>query len=271
MTSMGYNEARWRLRESPLVYVLAQVVISPVMLMSEYIPKIQEELRKNGFPRFQENQIQEIALIQQQQVQTRTSTRWIFLSADGQEAIVVSNGFIVLETSNYATFENFLGKLRLATEIIDSAVDISLAERLGLRYVDLIQPKSDETFSDYLNPGLVGLPEERKGTERISHSVESRDKTNIGGQLIVRLLQSSRGGFLPPDLEAPHLTFNNKPPADAVTSILDIDHFINLQEEFAPAKLLEVMWQLHGFTKQTFETAVTKQALEKWGKEELEG
>ena len=268
---MGYNEARWRLRESPLVYVLAQVVISPVMLMQGYIPKIQEDLRRNGFPRFQENQIQEITLIQPQQLQTRTSTRWIFLSADGQEAIVVSNGFIVLETSNYDTFDRFLEKLQLATEVIDSAVNLGLVERLGLRYIDLIHPKDNETFSDYLNPGLLGLPEERHGIRRTTHLVESRDQTEIGGQLIVRLLQSSRGKFLPPDLEAPHLTFNKKPPPDAVTSTLDIDHFKDLQEEFASAKLSEVMWQLHGFTKQTFETAVTEQALEKWGKEDLEG
>jgi uncharacterized protein (TIGR04255 family) len=262
-------EPRWRLREAPLVYVLGQVVISPVLQMKEYIPKIQEELRKHGYPRFQENQIQDV--IFGPQPQARVSSRWIFLNANSQESVIISNEFIALETSAYDTFEKFAKELVSVIEIVHKIVSIALIERTGLRYVNLIQPKQQETFGDYIYSGLLGLPENKTGANRLISQYELRDQSDIGGQLIVRFIQTKGAGFLPPDLEANHLNF--KPEFQLNSSLtkglLDIDHLVMSQMQFNPIDLSKTMWKLHRWTKQAFETSVVSKALEKWGREDI--
>jgi uncharacterized protein (TIGR04255 family) len=263
------NESRWRLLNGPLVYVLAQVVISPILQMKQYIPEIQEELRKGGYPRFQEDQIQDV--IFGPQPQTRMSLRWTFLDAGGHNSVVISNNFIVLETSAYQTFEKFAEDLGKVLSVVNKFAQISLVERIGLRYVNLIRPNQNELLDDYLYSGLLGLPNNREGTKRLISQYESRDQSDIGGEIIVRLLQATGKGFLPPDLEVNHLTFSIRDPhqENELKGILDIDHFLIAQSEFNSKRLVESIWQLHKWTKQAFEISVTPSALKAWGKEDI--
>jgi uncharacterized protein (TIGR04255 family) len=263
------DESRWRLRKGPLVYVLAQVVISPILQMRQYIPDIQEELRKSGYPRFQEDQIQDVLF--SPQPQTRISSKWTFLDISGHNSVIISNNFVVLETSAYQTFEKFAENLDKVLNVVNKFAQISLVERIGLRYVNLIRPNQNESLDDYLHSGLLGLPTNREGTKRLISQYESRDQSDIGGQIIVRLLQVAGEGFLPPDLEANHLKFEIGNPIriGETKGILDIDHFLITQSEFNSKQLVESIWQLHSWTKQAFETSVTPEALKTWGQEDI--
>jgi uncharacterized protein (TIGR04255 family) len=269
MGAVSSDKSRWRLRKAPLVYVLGQVVISPVLQMKEYIPKIQEELRKRGYPRFQENQIQDV--IFGPQPQARVSSRWIFLSTNNQESVIISNEFIALETSAYDTFEKFVEELINVVEIVHRIVKIALVERIGLRYVNLIQPNQNEAFDDYIYSGLLGLPENGTGINRLISQYELRDQSDSGGQLIVRFIQTKGVGFLPPDLEASHLSFKPEFQSNSgvTKGILDIDHLLMSQVDFNSSELSKTMWELHKWTKQAFETAITDEALKRWGKEDI--
>ena len=51
-----------KLHKSPLVMVLAQVRISHVAKMGDYVDDVQERLRRSGFPRFEEGRGHEILL-----------------------------------------------------------------------------------------------------------------------------------------------------------------------------------------------------------------
>src|SRR5262249_51958952 len=41
-----------KLKHAPVVTIIGQVRFSPVLSMESYLPKIQEELRKKGFPKY---------------------------------------------------------------------------------------------------------------------------------------------------------------------------------------------------------------------------
>lgn len=251
-----------RLARSPLVLVLAQVRILPVLKMEEFLPSLQESLRHRGLPKFSESVSQGIVF--GPDIKTRTERRWLFSSRDGKETAVVGESFVSLMTSRYEVFEAFVERLRLLLEVVHGAAQPSGTERLGLRYVDLIRPAADESLDQYLVGGLLGLPAESLGARRQTFRFESLAATPIG-QLRVGLWQASDGAVLPPDLPPGDVRLDVEVAAGETVTLLDIDSFAAQEQDFEPARLCDGMWGLHEFADRAFRAAVTPLALERWG------
>ncbi|NOZ79924.1 MAG: TIGR04255 family protein, partial [Acidobacteria bacterium] len=182
-----------KLRNSPLVMVLAQVRFAPVLQMAEYVPALQESLRHKGCPRFEAQTIREIVF--GPQVKVKEAERWVFANAKNTEAVVLSKDFVVLETNRYTVFEDFANRLETILEILGTEVELSLAHRLGLRFVDMILPRDGEDLQEYLRPQLHGLKPQDLGVEELLNQFESRGRTTEG-QLVIRLHQNTQGAFL---------------------------------------------------------------------------
>lgn len=255
-----------KLMKSPLVVVLAQVRISPVLQMETYIPRIQERLRHKAFPAFRPSKIQEFNLLPDGKAQVVSTDRWIFAEKDRRTAVVIAPDFVVLETSRYDVFDTFSDSFEVVLREIGDVVGIAFAERIGLRYIDLIRSAEGEELTDYLNPGLKGLSAVELETDRLLHRYEATGATKAG-QLVVRLFQTTQGGVLPPDLVPGDVELGNiQPVPNERVSILDIDHFSVTQRDYDPAKLVDDMWTLHDASDKAFRAAVTPKALERWGK-----
>lgn len=252
-----------KLHEAPLVLVLAQVVISPVLKMQDFIREIQEELRTHGFPRFLEGQVQEVLFRPNIAPVVSSSTKWTFLSKDGRDAVVVTERSIVLEASKYDDFESFAKQLQSIIEAIDKVVRIVLSERLGLRYVNLIRINDGETFNQYLHQGLLGLSHQLLDVNTMLHRCESVASTAVGN-LTIRLQQENSGTFLPPDLDAFELAFDIDLRAGETVCILDIDHYSIKPRDFLASTIVEEMWQLHWHVEKAFKASVTPEALKAW-------
>jgi uncharacterized protein (TIGR04255 family) len=254
-----------RLKSSPLVYVLAQVVISPILTMQEYIPAIQERLRRKGYVKYKQAPTQEI--IFGSQIQVSLLNRWIFSSKDDRKAIVITPNFIVIETTDYETFDTFILAIAEVLTIIQEITQVSLSERIGLRYVDVIRVEEGQMFSDYLHPGLLGISADQFGASKSLYRFETNALTPVG-QLVLRLFQSDNASYLPPDINMESvispLTINK----DETITVLDIDHF-SVQRDFIPSDLIESMWELHDYTDRAFKAAVTPKALQFWKAENV--
>lgn len=255
-----------KLTRSPLVVVLAQVKISPVLQMKDYIPRIQEVLRRNDFPRFRENVVQEVLF--GPEIKTGTRQRWLFSTEGQTETVVLASDFIVLECSRYTVFEKFAERLEWILEIVRKEVEVALSDRIGLRYVYLIRPSPNELMFEYLKPGLAGLPAKDLGAERLLYRLETIAKTPQG-QLVLRVLQTDDGTFLPPGIERTDLSFDIQIGAEELVTILDIDHFSIDERDFKPPELVGDFWKLHDYTDRAFRAAVTPHALSRWEAEEL--
>ncbi len=261
---MQRNQIRLRLKNSPLVMVLAQVRISPILKMGEYVPALQEQLRHEGYPRFRAEQVQEVDFGPQPRFTQRE--RWLFADKDNREAVVLAQDFVALETNRYDCFEDFSARLAKVLRIVGTAVGASLSERLGLRYVDLILPAAGETLDEYLQSKLHGLRAGELAIEKVLNRFEARGVTGVG-QLVVRLHQNESGAFLPPDLMPAELTPSRVVEKGQIITLLDIDHFSEQSKDYDPPALVEAMWQLHEYTEKAFMSSVTPLALERWGKE----
>lgn len=250
-----------KLEKSPLVLTLAQVRFSPVLQMKEYLPRIQEVLRKDGFPNFRENVVQE--LLFGQSIKTERRERWLFSNKGQTETVVLTRDFVVLECSRYEVFDKFVERFRSVLDLIATEVETELSNRLGLRYVNLIRPEGEESVFDYLKPGLTGLPAAELGADSLLYRFESVAKTSEG-QLALRVLQTEDGTFLPPGLDQSDLAFDVEVHAGDLVTTLDIDHFSAEERDFDPSALLEEFWKLHEYTDRAFRAAVTEHAMRQW-------
>ena len=243
---------------------LAQVRISHVAKMGDYIDDVQERLRRSGFPRFEEGRAHEILLRPGLQPEIREHTRWEFQNKERSAAIIVMQNAIVLHTNSYDTFDQFAKSLRLALEVIGDAAKPALVERLGLRYVDLIRPDAGESWTAYLKQGLHGLQPESIGMTGGLQRHETIGTTKAG-QLVIRCVQSTDGAFLPADMLPSTLDYSRVTviPGELVT-LLDLDHFSPATRDFDVDQVMIAMWELHENLDVSFREAVTEHALIKW-------
>lgn len=255
------------LADSPLVYVLVQVRFSAVESIQKYVPEVQDQLRKKGFPRFIEGKIQDVRLSPLEPPEVKTVPRFEFQNKSGTAGIVLTKGFMSYHVSRYTTFEDFSSELLTAIEVVHGIVGLGLIERVGLRFVDLIRLKEGEKLSDYVDQGLLGLnPEKFQANSPI---VTFRMLTRTpAGVLAIRFTQRDDGVFLPPDLQPSTLDHGpmDVQPGELV-SFLDFDHFIQFDKtgpDFTPDGIVDMLWKLHDTTDLAFRAATTANAMRAW-------
>lgn len=255
----------FHLHRAPLIYVVAQVIFSEVVAIEKYVPEIQESLRHKGFPRFLRGQVQEIAFQPDGSPKFSMRDRFEFQNKEGSLGIVLQTKSVAVQTNSYSTYEIFEEQIKTALMVVHRVVNIGLSERLGLRYVNLIRLGSGEKWSDYLNPGVLGLDANSVGVSHWNSRSEFVGPTNVGN-LAVRCSQS--GQPIPPDLVISG-TLSNPPtlaPGEIGTT-LDFDHYVEKSSDFKVSAVISTFEQLHEKLDVVFATAVTPQALFKWGKE----
>lgn len=266
MSSEALREGPKRvLSKAPLVLVLAQVRFSPLMAMGDYISKIQDALRRSGYPINNTTQVQEISFGVQAAPKSSVTWRWEFLSKERTYSVVVNQGFVVVQTSAYTDFDEFHERVVQAAEIISNVVGGLLVTRVGLRYVDLIRPREQDTWDQYVQAGLRGFTGKHYVDPPLQlHQVSGATAV---GQMHVRLIQNRNGAFLPPDLETDTLAFKIQPEIKhgELLTILDMDHFTEVSVDFDRTLVRQRLWQLKNVAHKTFmEELVTPHALKVW-------
>lgn len=254
-----------KLSKSPLVMVLAQVKFAPVLRIEKFVPDIQEELRAK-LPHFVEEQVQEfiLNLAVGNVPPVRTSRRWIFGSHDWRNTVVLAEDFIVTETSAYDKFEPFVDEFAALLELFQSKISLSRSERIGLRYVDLIRSDEAKPSSNFLREELRGLSTTSfKGVKSIQSTSVSQASTPFG-RLIIRAVHTDDGSYIPPELASTRLQFSNLPKSGEQVSILDIDHNGEFPSSFDVDGIIKRLGDLHDYTEEAFQKAVTPEALRTW-------
>jgi uncharacterized protein (TIGR04255 family) len=255
-----------KLSKSPLIMVLAQVKFAPVLRIDKFVPDIQEELRAK-LPHFVEEQVQEFVLnlAAGNVPPVRTSRRWIFGSANWRNTMVLAEDFVAIETSAYDNFEVFAGQFSNVLELLQKKIGLSRSERLGLRYVDLIRGEGTKPSNIFIRKELRGLSSASlKDIKSIQSTSISQTTTPLGGRLMIRIVHTDDGTFIPPELASTKLQFSNPTKAGEAVSILDIDHNGEFPSDFDVAAIIKRLGELHDYTEEAFIKAVTPEAVKAW-------
>lgn len=256
-----------RLTRSPLVLVVTQVRFSAVVAIEKFIPEIQEQLRHKGFPRYGRGQIQELLLQPNAPPKFNMTDRFEFQNKEENIGIVLTPNSLAVHTNNYKNFEEFGEIVRTAIIVVNRVLQISLLERIGLRYVDLVQLKNGESLSEYLQPGLLGLDVTNLGVTNWMGRTEQSGKTQLG-RLNVRCSQSEQ--ILPPDLFPTSLKYSTSLHAGEIVTLLDFDHYVEQSADFDTRAVGDMIGELHDAVDLAFRSAVTKTALSRWGNGEAQ-
>lgn len=251
-----------KLVKSPLIYVVAQVRIGAVLKMADYVPEIQERMRKAGYSLYRESEVRELEL-GPSGTTTRVTPLWAFDRIDRTTGFSVQTGSVALQTTAYDTHETFFADLQQGLEIVQDVVGIAASERLGLRYVDAFQASADHTLADYLKEGLRGVGLEHIGARRPRSFTNLIMETDVGGRLVVRIGLNPEG-VLPPNLVPQHLVSAQAFDANRPVGILDYDHFVEKSEVFSIERAMDRFNGLHGILSEAFRETVSDFALEDW-------
>lgn len=253
-----------KLTKSPIIYVLAQVRIGAILQMADYIPQIQERLRKEGYPLYQEGEIQEIRFGPGRPDLAR-ARRWLFDNIEHNAGFLIQTGSIVFRTTAYDTSEVFFAQLQRGLEIIHEVVDIAVVERLGLRYIDAFQADPGHRLTEYFRPEISGISLEEIGVvQQPELLINLVADTQVGGKLVIRLSQNTGGWFLPPDLQPPDLVVKLRLIPDGEIAVLDYDHFIEETRPFSLGDIHQAFVDLHTVTSGAFCRTVSEFALDTW-------
>ncbi len=256
------------LARSPLVVVLGQVRFSPILLMDRFIPDIQDELRRNGFPGYRQGKVEEVTWNfgsdAEPTSQKVVRSRWEFFNVEASWRIVLTEDTLTLATSAYVRYEEpFERFLRNAIATLHARAQLQVVTRLGLRYVDVIEPAENESFDDYLHPRLGGIPAQEVGLREALPYIQIRGLSDAG-QMVIRCVYTRGGLPVPPDLVDLDLRIS-RPTAKRDFAILDFDHFTPAQTPFEIDDTLERLARLHDTLDIAFRHAVTPAALKRWG------
>ncbi len=229
--------------------------------MREYVPALQDRLRKLGFPGFNREQIQQFVI--GPEPKSETSLRWCFVSRDKREGVVLTEDFVVYETTRYEVFDTFVERVRTVLSELNEIASVDFATQIGLRYIDVIHELDGHEPAWFIRQQFQGLSPDAVGEPEVMNQFFSMIKTSEG-LLKLKSIEGCGSSFMPPDLEANRLKFALSLADDAAFRILDFDHIWKGEIDFAPDQIIEKMWAIHGSIGKAFRATVTPEALAVW-------
>jgi uncharacterized protein (TIGR04255 family) len=253
---------------APVFYTLAQVQFNPIAQMSDYVDRLQEQLRRNGFPDFRDEYQFGLAIRRLEEAQpeflSQKQRRWIFNNAECTEGYLLLANALVFHTTKYDTFTKFLEKTLFGLGLVHKIVELAYVERIGLRYLDAIVPMQDQdTLPQYLNASLLGLSAELGGS--LKHSFTENMAVIEDGTLVVRALITEGKLALPPDLFPLQLQLMPRfVETNGHHAVLDADYFVEKRNRFEISEIEKQLKNAHAIITQAFKASVTDHARQRW-------
>ncbi len=244
------------LQDAPLVRVIAQLRFPAVLNVEtkrEFVAPFQEALRQT-YPVLRQEQAQEV-VVEQGGMSVKQQLVWRFSDLESHWRVSLASGFVALETTRYTSRTDFIKRLRQILEALEAYVQPSLADRLGIRYIDRIEGDAVDEIAKLVRPEVRGI----LGTGAAIHATHSLSESMF--ELPdARLL--ARWGRLPPGAS---VDLSAIEPVDESSWILDLD-MSSLQPK--PFDVDTLVSDAQGFVERiygVFRWAVTDDFLRRYG------
>jgi uncharacterized protein (TIGR04255 family) len=260
-----------KLTNAPVYYTVAQVQFNPVLDLDGYISAIQSKMREAHFPDYKKVVVQQLVLplggAEQGQMAAPSMTpqsRHLFGDIGGRSMFLLDTNALSFQTTSYDTFETFSATLLKGLGIMHGALRLAFVERIGLRYLDAVQPSKDgESLRKFLVPEVLGLA--LRGEGQLQHSVSETVVSTAAGQLVSRVLIRHGHVGLPMELTGLAPTIDPRfTQRESLHAIVDTDASVSHREVFEMSKMGARLTALHDEIDKSFKATVTKHALDSW-------
>lgn len=260
------------LKYQPLIYVLASIRFQPWMLLPSKIPEIQDRLRES-FPVVNQIQVGQTPFQGSADIGGLQTAAWAFHRFDRKIGCQISPDQIVVHCVEYESFGRFSEIVRV---VVDSVIQHARhldAVSMGIRYLDIIQARENESLTDYVPKELLPYEVNLQGMKVFGGHTQSTYETSAG-LLQARFWTGKNFMTVPDDLVpiyvltkdlSQHVAFPLTALAEG-QGILDTDSIWNaktpvrMDGESAMGKLSE----LHLHANNFFRTVCSEHAFRVW-------
>jgi len=257
------------LKSPPVYFTLVQVRFNSILKLAEYLPSVQDEMRKSGFPDFVTRKEMVLQLTQQdgQTIPTpMTTERFFFGTADKKHSFALGTDFLSLQSTEYGTYEEFSAMFLRGLALVHQIVQLDFTERVGLRYLDHVAPKDHDDLDKYLATEVRGLSSRLKGKPLHSFTETLHEVGDV--QLVSRVVIQDGGLSFPPDVQPGAMELN--PRFLSYTgrhAVIDTDGSIGGRAVFEADGINKKLNAIHDVISIAFRAVVTEHAYSVWNEE----
>jgi uncharacterized protein (TIGR04255 family) len=258
-----------RMSKAPIFFAASQVTFNEIRGMEKYVDAIQERMRALKYVDYSHSDLTTLQInaaspnVGPQQTQT---TRWQFVNFEKTSGYVLLPNMLFFQTTAYETSDELRQALLQGLALVHEIVGLNYVQAIGLRTLDAIVPKENETIATYLKPNLMGFSQSFEGTLR--HSMTETVTQKVGGILV------SRAVILGPESAAIGVPFDLYPiplklgerfqVVKGLHAILDNDRIEQDRFEFDLDEIEKRFTAMKKDIRDAFYAAITDQAQENW-------
>lgn len=254
------------LKKPPVYFTVAQVRFNTLLKLADYLPSIQECLRKAGYPAFTVHSTIALQLVVQdgQTVpQPVPREQYLFSNVEQTHCFVLSLDALTFQSTSYGTYEQFSDAFLKGLALIHEVVTLDFTERVGLRYLDHVFPKTGDTLLQYLAPEVQGLSARLGGQPMHSYSEALNAVGDV--KLRARVVIQEGGLAFPPDLLPQGMAVQPRfAEAQGMHAILDTDGFVERRSLFSLDGVSHHLLAIHDVIGNAFRATVTDHARAAW-------
>lgn len=255
------------LKNPPVYFTVTQVRFNTLLKLVDYLPSIQEGLRKAGFPAFSTHSSVAIQVVVQQDGQPAPQAvsreQFLFANAEQTHSFVLSNDALTFQSTDYGTYEKFSETFLKGLALVHEVVALDFTERVGLRYLDHIYPRVGDDLGKYLAPQVRGLSAHLGGTSIHSYAESFNRLGEV--QLRVRVVIREGGLAFPPDLFPQGMVLQDRfVQATGLHAVLDTDGFVEGRLLFSLDAVSQQLAVIHDVIGTAFRATVTDHARVVW-------
>ncbi len=254
------------LKKPPVYFTVAQVRFNPLLKLPDFLPSIQEALRKIGFPAFTVHNTfaLQFAVQDGQAVpQTVPHGQYLFANVKQTHCFVLSSDSLTFQSTDYGTYESFSEAFLEGLALVHKEVALAFTDRVGLRYLDHVFPKAGDNLTLYLYKEVQGLSARLGGQSVHSYSEALNTIHNV--KLRARVVIQNGGLAFPPDLLPQGMVVQQRfTQAQGMHAILDTDGSVEGRGLFSLDVVRKHLFDIHEVIGAAFRATVTDHARAVW-------
>lgn len=254
-----------RLARPPIVYAICQIRFPTVGTIDEdRAGAIHGSLREEYPHRLPQN-IVELPMVTAGTTPSPTLRQaWFLYDRRKSGGYVIESTNFAYRTSAYVDFEAFVTETMRGLQRTIEILKPALIDRVGLRFVDLIEGSGEAGLDRLLEPPLLGYRPQIDGFKlQINQQIVAGKSAH--GDILFRYSRAQHTASVPADLVDPTLIGLRAPQPNQESAIIDIDHFKdNADMDPSPKAIEALVRQLQGSMSTLFKDAVTSYACDLW-------